>query len=137
MGTNRLITLLTLILLAPTASAIEVLPKGEFSCTYNLNGNNVNCTMYSNGKGLVFFDGNCEQVDDEVTFVKNNKCSHNRNGTENYICNETNATCHVSIFANGASSTSCKNKTNNYSSSYEILEDLVKKAKSGKCMPEL
>ena len=126
-----------MLLLAPTANSIEVLPKGEFNCAYNLKGQNTTCTLFSNGKGLIFFGNNCEEIDNEVLFVKNNKCSHNRNGAENYICEEPNATCYVSIFANGASSTSCKNKTNNNSSHTNDIDNLIKKAKSGMCLPEL
>ena len=139
MGTNRIVLIILMILLFPSmVNAIEVLPKGEFNCSHNLDGQKNTCTLYSNGKGLIFFDGDCTQIDDEVSFVKNNKCSHNRNGVENYICTESNTTCYVSIFANGASTTSCKNNINNsYASSPQNMDNLIQKAKSGKCMPEL
>lgn len=133
-----LLTTLSILLFANTASAFELLKRGSHTCQYEFNGKNVTCIMHTDGKGTVFFDGDCDAVEDEATFVKQHNCQYNRNSTKTYVCEYTDRTCNAIIFGNGASSTSCQKKGNfQYQNSFENVDRVLEDAKNGKCRPEL
>lgn len=133
-----ILSILSILLLSTSANAFEMLAKGTFTCTYTKDNQEKTCAMHSDGKGTVFFNGDCEAVDNEVQFVKQNTCTHNRSATKIYICDYADTSCSATFYGNGANSVSCNNKKNfQYENKFETTDKVIEQAKSGKCRPQL
>ena len=132
------LAILTIFLIQTLTLSIETLKKGTYTCAYQHNNKNSICKIHTDGKGTSLLEGDCDAVEDEVSFVKEYNCEYNRPATKNYVCEYANASCYVTIFENGASYTSCKDKTNfQYTEQLNDTNQASKHAKEGKCRPEL
>ena len=133
-----ILIILPILILSAPANAFEMLARGTFTCTYTQDKQQKTCAMHSDGRGTVFFNGDCEAVDNEVQFVKQNTCTHNRSATKSYICDYADTTCGVTFYGNGANTVSCNNKKNfQYENKFETTDKVIEQAKNGKCRPQL